>query len=111
MNPNLSDVNLISIRNPFVGIEINYLAFAIPAFFLFIYLEYKLSKVLKRGDLYKFESSISNVSIGIAERLLDLFVAASFYAVFAWVYENYALFNISNAWWVWVIIILATDLV
>ena len=111
MTSNFADITLAVVQNPLIGIEINYLAFAIPAVFLFIYLEYRLSKTLKRGELYKFESSISNVSVGIAERLLDLFVAATFYAVFSWVYKNYSLFTIPNAWWVWVIIILATDLV
>lgn len=111
MNSDFTTLALVFIAHPFKGVEINYLAFAIPAFFVFIYLEYKLSKILKRGNLYKFESSISNVSIGIAERLLDLFIAASFYAVFMWVYTNYAVYHISNAWWVWVSLILATDLV
>jgi len=111
MNANSLATLLVSIYNPLIGIKINYLAFAIPAFFLFLYMEYKLSIALKKEDVYKFESSISNVSIGIAERLLDLFVAASFYSVFAWVYTNYALFNIPNVWWVWVVLILATDLV
>jgi len=111
MESNLAAIALIAIPNLLKGIAINYLAFAIPAFFLFIYLEYRFSMILKRGELYKFESSISNVSIGIAERLLDLFVAASFYAAFKWVYDNYALVNISSAWWVWVVLILATDLV
>ena len=98
-------------NHPFSGIEINYLAFAIPAFFLFIYIEYRVSGMQNKDDRFQFESSIANVSIGIAERLLDLFVAASFYAVFVWVYTNYALFSISTAWWVWVVLILATDLV
>jgi hypothetical protein len=75
-------------NHPFSGIEINYLAFAIPAFFLFIYIEYRVSAMQNKGDRFQFESSIANVSIGIAERLVDLFVAASFYAVFVWVYTQ-----------------------
>lgn len=91
--------------------QINYLAFAIPAFFLFLYLEYALAVHLKKTHLFKYESSVSNVSIGIAERLLNLFIAASFYDLFNYVYLNYAIFNIPNTWWVWVLLILATDLV
>lgn len=91
--------------------NINYLAFAIPAFFLFLYIEYALAARLKKAHLFKYESSISNVSIGIAERLLNLFIAASFYDLFNYVYQNYALFNIPNTWWVWILLIMATDFV
>ncbi|RZJ64027.1 MAG: sterol desaturase family protein, partial [Flavobacterium sp.] len=91
--------------------EINYLAFAIPAFFLFLYLEYAVAVRLKKQHLFKYESSVSNISIGIAERLLNLFIAASFFDLFTYIYQNFALFNIPNTWWVWVLLILATDFV
>jgi len=90
---------------------INYLAFAIPAFFLFLYLEYALAVHLKKANVFKYESSISNVSIGIAERLLNLFIAASFYELFNYVYKHFAIFNIPNTWWVWLLLIMATDFV
>ncbi|WP_216854412.1 sterol desaturase family protein [Pedobacter panaciterrae] len=89
----------------------NYLAFAIPAFFVFLFLEYGIAVKLKKAHLFKYESSISNLSIGIAERLLNLFISASFYSLFFWIYTNYALFSIPNVWWVWVLLILVTDLV
>jgi alkylglycerol monooxygenase len=92
-------------------IQLNYLAFAIPAFFLFLYLEYRLAIYLKKPEIFKYESSIANISIGIAERLLNLFISASFYSLFYWVYKNYAVINIPNSWWVWVLLILTTDLV
>lgn len=91
--------------------HINYLAFAIPAFFIFLYLEYALAIRLNKTHLFKYESSVSNVSIGIAERLLNLFIAASFYELFYYIYQHYAIFNIPNVWWVWVLLILATDFV
>lgn len=89
----------------------NYLAFAIPAFFIFLYLEYLLAVHLKKTSVFKYESSIANLSVGIAERLLNLFISASFYSLFYWIYKHYALFNIPNTWWVWVLLILTTDLV
>ncbi|AZI27168.1 fatty acid hydroxylase family protein [Pedobacter sp. G11] len=90
---------------------LNYLAFAIPAFFIFVYIEYKISQNQKRTTVFKYESTVANFSIGIAERLLNLFIAASFYQLYDWVYRNYALFDISSAWYVWVLILLATDFV
>jgi len=90
---------------------INYLAFAIPAFFLFVYMEYKLAEQQKRSSVFKYESSVANFSVGIAERLLNLFIAASFYQVYNWIYSNYSIFEIPNKWYVWVFLLLATDLI
>ncbi|WP_231424445.1 sterol desaturase family protein [Pedobacter sp. Leaf250] len=90
---------------------LNYLAFAIPAFFLFVFIEYKIAQNQKKANVFKYESTVANFSIGIAERLLNLFIAASFYQVYDLVYRNYALFDISSAWYVWVLILLATDFV
>lgn len=91
--------------------NVNYLAFALPAFFLFLFIEYQVAKLKKRDDVFKYESSISNISIGIAERLLNLFIAASFYQLFYFIHENYALFQIPNNWITWIALILATDFV
>jgi alkylglycerol monooxygenase len=89
----------------------NYLAFAMPAFFLFVFLEYKAVQRQKRPELFSYESSISNISIGIAERLLNLFVAGTFYSLYYWIYEHYAIFTIPNHWLIWIGLILATDFV
>lgn len=82
-----------------------------PAFFVFLYLEYYLVKSRGNKRLFKYESSVSNISIGIAERLINLFVAGSFYGVFYWVYDNFRLFDIKESWITWVALILCTDLV
>ena len=84
-----------------------YLAFALPAFFLFLWLEYVVVKKKKLKNIYKYESSVSNISIGIAERLLNLFITVSFYNLYVWIYENYRLLDISNARWIWVVITVA----
>lgn len=91
--------------------NINFLAFAMPAFFLFVYLEYKLAQRRKRPEIFNYESSVSNISIGLAERLINLFIAASFYQLFYYIYENYRVFDIPSTFWIWVGLILATDFV
>lgn len=90
---------------------LNYAAFAIPAFFLFAGLEYFIACLNHRQHLFRFDSSVANVSIGVAERLLNLFLTASFYSIFEYIYQHFALWPIPNTWWVWIILILATDLV
>jgi len=89
----------------------NYLAFAIPAFFVFLFLEYQVAIKRNMASVFKYESSVSNLSIGVAERLLNLFISASFYNLFFWVYKHHAIFNIPNQWWVWIALILVTDLI
>jgi len=91
--------------------SLNYAAFAIPAFFLFLGLEYVAAARKKRTDMFKFESSIANISVGIAERLLNLFLTTGFYGVFLYVYQHFAIWNIPNTWPVWLALILVTDLV
>jgi sterol desaturase/sphingolipid hydroxylase (fatty acid hydroxylase superfamily) len=90
--------------------EVNWTAFAIPAFFIFLALEYAAA-VRKKKNLFTFESSVANLSIGIAERLMNLFVSAGFYGLFYYVYEHFALFTIPATLPVWVLLLLATDLV
>ncbi|WP_306568106.1 sterol desaturase family protein [Flavobacterium lindanitolerans] len=91
--------------------NINFLAFAMPAFFLFVYLEYKLAQRKKRPEIFNYESSVSNISIGLAERLINLFIAASFYQLFYYIYEHYRIFDIPGNFWIWIGLILATDFV
>ncbi|WP_254086924.1 sterol desaturase family protein [Dawidia cretensis] len=90
---------------------LNFAALAIPAFFIFTGLEYAAALRQKKPHLFKFDSSVANISIGVAERLLNLFLTASFYGLFQYVYTHFALWSIPNTWWVWVIMLLATDLV
>ncbi len=90
----------------------NLVVFAIPAFFLFLYIEYTVAKARNKvGDIYNYDGSVSNISIGIAERMLDLFIAAAFYNVFEYVYRNFSLFEIPNLWYIWIGLLLAADFV
>lgn len=91
--------------------NINFLAFAMPAFFLFVYLEYKLAQRRNRPEIFNYESSVSNISIGLAERLINLFIAASFYQLFYHIYNHYRIFDIPSTVLIWIGLILATDFV
>ncbi|NOT73799.1 MAG: sterol desaturase family protein [Cyclobacteriaceae bacterium] len=91
--------------------EINYVAFAIPAFFIFLGLEYAVAIRKGKSHLFKYENSASNISVGIAERLLNLLITGSFYSLFYYVYNRFAILSIPNHWIVWMVLLLATDLV
>lgn len=90
--------------------KLNYSAFAIPAFFVFVGLEY-FTAIRKKKPVFKYESSVVNISVGIAERLLNLFLTATFLSLFQWVYREFAIWRVPDTWYVWLILLLATDLV
>ena len=91
--------------------ELNYLAFGLPAFFIFVGLEYVAAVRKNKKHLFKYDSSVANLSIGIAERLLNLFISGSFFELFNYIYKHSALIKIPNTWWVWILLLLATDFV
>jgi sterol desaturase/sphingolipid hydroxylase (fatty acid hydroxylase superfamily) len=89
---------------------INILGFAIPLFVGLILLEYFITK--KKGlHYFNLHSSIANVSIGIAERLADVFVAGIFYYIYNTIQIKYGLFHISSNVFVWIALFLATDFI
>jgi sterol desaturase/sphingolipid hydroxylase (fatty acid hydroxylase superfamily) len=93
------------------GKSLNPAALAIPAFFIFVALEFLAARKLKRPETFSFDSSVVNISVGIAERLLSLFLTASFYNIFQYIHQHFALWDIPNHWLVWLLLILSTDLV
>lgn len=89
---------------------INILGFAIPLFVGLILLEYIITK--KKGlHFFNLHSSIANISIGIAERLADVFVAGVFYHIYNTIQIKYGLFHISSGIFVWIALFLATDFI
>lgn len=85
-------------------------ALIVPAFCLFAALEFWIARN-RRSQHYTFENSASNITIGIAERLLNLFIAGSFYDLYTYIYQEHALFTISTAWYIWLVLLMLTDLV
>lgn len=90
--------------------QLNLLAIAIPLFITFMMLEYWISK--KQGKQYfHFASSVSNLNVGIAERVMDTFVTGAFFFVYDYLHRHYAIFDIQANWMSWVFLLLCTDLV
>ncbi|SFW59049.1 Sterol desaturase/sphingolipid hydroxylase, fatty acid hydroxylase superfamily [Sinomicrobium oceani] len=91
--------------------ELNYAALFIPLFFLFVWLERLcISHAMKKKNAV-LESSVSNISIGVAERLINLFTGILFYNLFHYIYHHFAIYSIPSSWWVWVLLLLTADLV
>ncbi|GAB3911074.1 sterol desaturase family protein [Larkinella knui] len=91
-------------------VELNWMALAVPFFLFFMGLEYVISKWQKK-DYFKFNNSVANINVGIAERLLDTFTVGAFYFVYDYIHQHYALFDLKPGVVGWVALFLATDLV
>ena len=87
-----------------------WLAFAIPFFLIMIGLEYALALGMKKV-YFRFNDSIANLSVGVAERLLDLFTVGAFYGVYDYLHRHYALLSIRPSIWSWVVLFIATDFI
>ena len=83
--------------------KLNFLAFIIPLFLILMVLEYGYS-LKKQKRFYSFDESISNLNVGIVERMCDMFSVSLFYFFFVWVYQNFAIFHIEANVWTWVIL-------
>lgn len=90
--------------------NINILAFAVPLFIGFMLLEYLIAKK-KKLPYFNLHNSIANISIGIAERLCDVFVAGLFYFIYDDIQKKYGLFDIKPGILLWMLLFLLTDLV
>lgn len=90
--------------------NLNLLAFAVPFFVLFMALEFLVAQK-KKLPYFNLHHSVANVSIGIAERLLDVWVVGAFYFFYDYLNTNFGLFNIQASVLTWMLLLLCTDFV
>ncbi|MBO9153939.1 sterol desaturase family protein [Chitinophaga sp. GCM10012297] len=90
--------------------HLNWIALSIGGFLFFIGLEYLVSRRTGK-NYFQFAESVANLNVGIAERLLDIFVTGLFYFFFDYIYRNFAIWDIQPNWLTWFLLFLATDFV
>jgi alkylglycerol monooxygenase len=70
----------------------NYIALAIPFFFLLIFIELIVTRFMKR-DYYRISDSINDLSMGIVQQLTGIFVRTTIFAgyllLYDFLYHNY----------------------
>jgi alkylglycerol monooxygenase len=88
----------------------DFTAFVIPVFLLFTGIEYAVSRLQKK-KYFTFESSVINLSVGIAERAMNLFILGLFYGIFEHIQKHYGLFDIENNLRNGIILFIAVDFV
>lgn len=86
------------------------IAFGLPLIFLVIGLEYYFNRIYNK-KYFSFSSNITNISIGIGERLAQLFITGYFIFVFQFIYNHFAIFKINATFLSWSILFLLTDFI
>jgi alkylglycerol monooxygenase len=86
------------------------LALAIPLFVVFMVLEFLVARK-KKLPYFNLHNSIANISIGVAERLLDVLVTGLFFFFYDHLQKHYGLFQIKDSPLVWILLLLSTDLI
>ncbi|MBN21025.1 MAG: sterol desaturase [Bdellovibrionaceae bacterium] len=71
----------------------NYVAFAIPFFFLLIGIELIVDKI-KNGHHYRFSDSITNLSCGIGNQVVNATIKLLALGAYYWLQSHYSLFKI-----------------
>lgn len=90
--------------------KLDLIAFAVPFFIFFMFLEYAISRK-RNKKTHQFNESIANINVGIVERITDLLTTGSFFFIFTWLNKNFSIFTIESNWITWILLFLATDLV
>ncbi len=86
------------------------LTISIPFFLFLIWVEYQVAKH-KKLPYFNFSTSVSNICIGIAERLSDLFLAGIFYSVFDYVQKHLAFFHFESSITLYFLLLIITDFI
>jgi len=87
---------------------LQYAGFIVPVLLLLVGLEFYISK-RKGVEVYSLEDTLVNACCGMLERLFDFFWVVMMYFVFAWLFENVALWEIPNNPATWFVGLLIGD--
>ena len=82
---------------------------AIPVFFLLIGVEVVAARLLER-DAYRFSDSLNDLSCGILQQVLGVFLKTALFAGYAWLFARWRVATIpATAAWAWAACFLGVD--
>ncbi|MCB9233912.1 MAG: sterol desaturase family protein [Bacteroidia bacterium] len=86
----------------------NYIAMAIPVFFLLIGVEVLVQKLAK-SKLYRFNDAVNNISCGVTSQVFGALVRTVFIVGYLYLYDNFRLLEIPQTWWAWTLCFVGVD--
>ena len=88
--------------------KVDYIALSIPIFFILIGIELLVAYLTKR-ELYRFNDSITNISLGIGQQITGIFMKTAIFFGYMFLYNNYRHWQVSNSLLNWVLLFFAVD--
>jgi sterol desaturase/sphingolipid hydroxylase (fatty acid hydroxylase superfamily) len=79
-----------------LGSDINYITLAVPFFFLLIGVEF-VAGLIQNKRLYRFNDSINDLSCGVIDQTVGIFLKSLLFAGYLFLFENFRLFEIATA--------------
>jgi alkylglycerol monooxygenase len=89
---------------------INTFALLLPVFLLIVFIEWYVSNK-KQDKKYNTGNIMMNLTIGAIDQIGSLFYFVCLYVVLDYVYVNYSIFDMHNAWYQWVLAYIVVDFV
>ncbi len=87
----------------------NYIALAIPFFFLFMGIEFWVARRRNR-QVYRLNDSVNDLSCGIMQQVVDVFLKTVLIGAYVWVYTYWRQFEIAvDSIGLWLLCFLAVD--
>ena len=82
---------------------------AIPVFFVLIGVELLAARLLER-DVYRLADSVSDLSCGILQQVVEVFLKTALFAGYAWLFARHRLFDVPpGAAWAWAACFVGVD--
>lgn len=86
-----------------------YIAVAIPVFFVLIGLEFLVARWQGRR-VYRFADTITDLGCGIGQQVTGLFLKGVLFAGYLWVFDRFALFELpASSPWTWLVAVVGVD--
>ncbi|TKC09503.1 sterol desaturase family protein [Pedobacter frigoris] len=88
--------------------NVDYIALSVPIFFILIGIEIAYT-FYKKLNYYRLNDSISNLSQGIGQQIIGIFMKTALFFGYKYIFENWRLFDIPNNIWTWIILFIGVD--
>jgi sterol desaturase/sphingolipid hydroxylase (fatty acid hydroxylase superfamily) len=88
--------------------KVDYIALSVPVFFILIGIELAYDFYKKLG-YFRLNDSISNLSQGIGQQLVGIFMKTAIFFGYKYIFEHLRLFDLPNNIWVWTALFFAVD--
>ncbi len=96
-----------------LGSNIPYITYAVPIFFLLIGIEVLIGWI-EHKELYRLNDTINDLSCGILQQVVGIFMRTILFAGYLWIYQHHALVDMSQfspagKWWAALALFLGVD--